>query len=463
MIKKGQIIHGNSGEDYIPVSRLGSGGQAVVWKVRCVRTGTLYAYKHYKHNTMNVRANIEDLIRIRVIKDKDGNTLCSAVLPIDLVEAQEDAFGYIMDVVDLKDYTTVAGAWSGNYPDVRTVCRIVLNFARFFEALHLTYGMCYKDVNEGNIFFHPRTGEIRIIDNDNIGYSGKFTIKGTNRYIAPEIYSGTKPDAHSDRFSFAVFVFRLLTGGFPFDGPASEAYCRKNNVLAKDAAPVIYGKNALFVWHPSDTSNSFARSSDPRLKAQAAYWKRLPAEIKDLFVRTFAENIAEDRRCERPSDAEWISVFTDMLQRVRVCPHCGKLTFDGTHCFECGKRIAGKKPAPAPSPVLKTPVRHSVHVRILSAGEAKKDTVFRPGDQRKGNEISRSLPADDLFRILYSKKEKKTGMRNLSKAPWTVVLPDKTKTVCNPGDVQPLEKGMMIRIIPRTAQINILDIRKEAV
>lgn len=87
--------------------------------------------------------------------------------------------------------------------------------------------MCYKDVNEGNIFFNPQNGDIRIIDNDNIGYADKFTIKGTNGYMAPEVVLGDKPDTRSDMFSFAVFVYRLLVGGFPFEGPYTEQYCVK--------------------------------------------------------------------------------------------------------------------------------------------------------------------------------------------------------------------------------------------
>lgn len=123
----------------------------------------------------------------------------------------------IMELVDLQDYTTIKKAWCGKYPSCDAICKIIQNFARFFETIHSSYGMCYKDVNEGNIFFNPSSGAIKIIDNDNIGYADKFTIKGTSGYMAPEVVLGAKPDHNSDKFSFAVFVYRLLVGGYPFE------------------------------------------------------------------------------------------------------------------------------------------------------------------------------------------------------------------------------------------------------
>ena len=465
MLKKGQIITDEYGTAYTLVKKLGAGGQAVVWKVRNNKSGKCFAYKHYRHNTKNVRSNIEDLKNIGVFKDKDGKELDYVILPMSLVEHDGDAFGYIMELVDLKDFTTLPKAWCGEYPDAKAICRILGNLAHVFETLHTSYGMCYKDVNEGNIFFNPKTGEIRIIDNDNIGYASKFTIKGTSRYMAPEICLGEKPTHNSDRFSLAVYAFRLLTGGYPFDGPYTERYCQEHNMLAKDAAPVIYGSDARFIWNPADTSNSIENSSDPRRKGQVTYWKRIPQPFKDLFMSTFVTNLKPDRRAERPTNTEWIDTCRELEAETVVCRHCGTVTFGTDVCFECGRKIRRKstpkpivKPTSVPVPAPVQAHRRSVTFRILSAGEAKKEICLNVADTRSGQMISKNLPDGELFRILYSKKQKKLGIRNLSTSAWTIVHADKTKATCAPGDVQALEEGMMIRIIPKTAQLNVLKI-----
>ena len=83
---------------------------------------------------------------------------------------------------------------------------------------------------------------------DHYLYSDKFTIKGTSGYMAPEVVLGGSPDHKSDRFSFAVYIYRLLIGGFPFEGPYTEEYCRENDILPDDARKVIFGTDPVFVF-----------------------------------------------------------------------------------------------------------------------------------------------------------------------------------------------------------------------
>ena len=483
-MKKGDIKIGTNGVKDQLVKRLGKGGQAEVWKAQNIKTKDFFAYKEYKHNTNNVKANIEDLIKIGKFHDKDGNPVDDVVLPITVVECNGDSFGYIMELVDLQDFTVVKKAWCGKYPSCKAICKIVQNFARVFETLHTTYGMCYKDVNEGNIFFNPQNGDIRIIDNDNIGYADKFTIKGTNGYMAPEVVLGDKPDTRSDMFSFAVFVYRLLVGGFPFEGPYTEQYCVKNNVLPDDARKVIFGKNALFVWHPTNKQNSIENSTDPQIKGQVEYWKKLPDSVKDMFISTFATNLSKDRRAERTSDVAWKEKFAEIEGNLVKCPHCGKITFsESGQCFECSGLLKSKKhtnntprkqTSTSTHPVTSGNItnvvgkgttstgashKHKVMMKILSAGEAKREVEVYVADIVTADKLSKNLASGNVFKVLYNKKEKKLGIKNLTSISWVIVHADQTKEKCEPGQVQVLEKGMMVRIIPKTAQLNIIDLQ----
>ncbi|MCR5789507.1 MAG: hypothetical protein K6G83_06405 [Lachnospiraceae bacterium] len=451
-MKKGERIKTENGISCTLLKKLGRGGQAGVWEVVSDRDGKHYAYKVYKHNTNNIRSGIEALITLGALKDVDGRPLEELVLPLAIVEGENDSFGYLMELLDLKSYTTLKKAWSNPalYPSCQALCRIIRNLARVFQTLHFSYGMCYKDVNEGNIFFNPKTGEIRIIDNDNIGYSHRFTIKGTSGYMAPEVVLGGKPDHKSDRFSLAVFAYRLFTGGFPFEGPYTEKYCVEHNILPDDARKVIFGSDPVFVFHPKDRRNAIENSQDPRLRGQAAFYGKLPESVKALFLNTFVTNLPKERSAERASDEEWIRTFTELEEGLITCPVCRKTVFSGcTACFECG--------APLGAPPIQK--KHTVEFKVLSAGEAKRTITLSPGDELYGGSVSKNLPNTPLLKILFHKKEKILGIRNLSDSPWTVVLPDQTKNVVRSGQIEPLREGMLIRIIPRTAQLNVTAIR----
>lgn len=459
-MKKGDIKIGKNGIKYQLVKRLGKGGQAEVWKAKNTITKVFYAYKEYRHNTNNIKANIEDLIKIGKFYDKNQKPLDEVVLPITVVEIDGDAFGYIMDLVDLQDYTVIAKAWSNpnKYPSCSAICIIMQAFARVFETLHNTYGMCYKDVNEGNIFFNPKNGSIKIIDNDNIGYASRSTIRGTMGYRAPEVVLGALPDHNSDRFSLAVFAYRLLTGGYPFDGPWTDNYCLKKGVTLQDAEKVVYGSHAVFSWNPNDKRNSFENTTDPKLRGQAVFWLNLPDSIKGMFLSTFAINLSEDRRAERTTDSEWREEFGKIEKKLVKCPRCGKITFsESGQCFECSGALNVITPGAKGNSV--SGHKHKVTMKVLSAGEAKREMDVYVADIIVADKISKNLPSGSVFKILYNKKEKKVGIKNLSAISWVIVHADQTKEKCEPGQIQVLEEGMMIRIIPKTAQLNIVELQ----
>ena len=460
-MKKGDKITGKNGVNYTVIESVGRGGQAKIWKVRDETTKKFYACKDYKHDPKNVRGNIADLIKIGAIKDRNGDILKSVVMPITLIEGAGDSFGYIMELVDLKDFTTLKKAWSKpeKYPTPFAICNIVKNFALFFERLHLGHGLCYKDVNEGNIFFNPKTGEIKIIDNDNIGLATKQTIKGTPYYMAPEVILGKAPNADTDKFSFAVFMYRLFTGGYPFEGPYTEKYCLQHDILLNDpaASTELFGKNPVFVWHPTDNRNSIKKYADAQHKGQAACWERLPQVIKDLFLKTFVTNLPEERAAERTSDVAWRNTFEELEKNLITCPHCKTKTFaELDNCFECEKSLPKKKivkPKPTTAPPQNN---HSVTFKILSRGEDKKEISFNVGDKISGDKLSKNLPAGILMQIMYNNRLKKLGAKNIGVTEWTVVKADGTRKICEPNKILTLEVGTKIVIISKVAQLNVV-------
>lgn len=83
-----------------------------------------------------------------------------------------------------------------------------------FKALHLS-GLSYQDLNDGNFFIHPETGDVLICDNDNVAPEGVTSgILGKARYMAPEVVTGKlcliniQTDTH---FPSYCFCFSMQT------------------------------------------------------------------------------------------------------------------------------------------------------------------------------------------------------------------------------------------------------------
>ncbi len=451
IIKKGEILTDANRKQYIIGERLGTGGQAQVRRVRLSSTGEEFACKIYKEDPTGIQKNIEQLINLGPLKDKDGNVLTEVVSPKILVTQDgKEGFGYIMDLVDLDDYATIPQAWSNpaKCPSAKAMCRIIQNLARVFEAIHRSYGMCYKDINEGNIYFNPKTGDIKVIDNDNIGIKDTKSILGTPGYRAPEVVLGDLPDNCSDRFSLAVFAYRLLCGGYPFDGPFTDHYCESHGQgIDTGAERVVYGSEAVFTWHPTDKRNSIALRSDVRSKGQTQYWMNLPKEIKELFISTFVTHLAKDKREGRPDNEDWIETFRRIEQTLIKCPHCGAVTFsDSGRCFECEGDLG-----------TDVAYRHHALFNILRAGEASLKLKVQPGDVYTVGKLMKGMPDDRIFRILYNKKYDMIGISNLSTLTWTAIYGDGKRQKVVPGKTVQLKKAMRIAVMPRTLQINVVD------
>lgn len=458
-MKKGDRIQDVRGNTYTAIKRIGRGGQAPVWKVEDDRTKRSYAYKYYKSDPNNVRSNIEVLMEEAPhrVRDRNGNPLNCVVWPLYIVEGNNNGFGYIMELVDLQNYTTLPSAWCAHaLPDRKVICKIIQNLADFFIALHASAGWCYKDINEENIYFNPTTGDIKIIDNDNVGPSSRVSIRGTLGYMAPEVILGDDPDQWSDSFSFAVYVFRLLTYANPFYGKKVRNYCIHNNVIDYeiDVAEKLYGTEALYIWHPTDRRNSIEGYEVSSWRGQAQLYHQLPDSIKDLFQETFVTNLPKARKGERATAEDWKMVFENLERTLDRCSICGGLNFHGSPtCIECEKPL-GRATLP----------QKTVRIKINSIGDPMREmeliSATKPEDYVAGEAISRHLPKGKFLKILTNKKGTSVGIRNISELPWTIQKPgQKKKEKCLYKQIQELVPGMIILFKPNEVQIKILEIK----
>lgn len=337
--------------------RIGSGGVATVYYAQEKSKNTKYAFKSFKPDPtvrglkakhQAIRNNVLNLIE-KPILDKDGNALECFVNPIDIFDTlPHGGFGYIMPLVDLNQYTTIPKSWTPKTrPDAKAICEIGKSVANFFQCVH-SRGYCYKDVNEGNIYFNPKTGAVRVIDCDNIGVPELKTIFGTPGYIAPEVYDTGMPNSTSDRFSMATFFYRLMVGGYPLDGQKTALYLIKNDIDEISAAKKIFGTDALFVFDELDTSNSIRNvksakipdTDKKRWANQVILWDRIPKILKDHFLRTFSTYLKGSNIDPRTTDKQWYEAFDQVSRNGLVRCSCGRYNFAGnTTCEFCDKKL----------------------------------------------------------------------------------------------------------------------------
>ncbi|MDR3216907.1 MAG: hypothetical protein LBT55_05785 [Clostridiaceae bacterium] len=454
------VIKDRNGQSYKVTKKLGEGGQAPVFKVEAVKSKKEFALKVYKD-----KSNVNNIARLcgTDFKDAKGNPENRIVPPlfmVDNIDGDTNGFGYIMKAVDLKECTTLNEALcnSGEYPNRRALCKVIKNLTMAFNSIHLVGGLCYKDINAGNIFFNPKNGDVFVIDNDNIGSAEKTEILGTAGYMAPEVLMGDMPDNRTDLFSLAVYIFNLLIGCNPFYGKRAEAYCLKEGccLLDMEAMKEYIGKTPLFIFHPSDTGNSvdgFKDSEDAANSVhQKARWNALPQTVKDAFIKTFVTALPKDKRANRTSAHKWHDVFDDLEKSLVKCQHCKADNFDaGASCCSCGKKLSPSGAPTVPKVIARLNVVDSgrttgVVIDIVSAGQRLTAKDF--GSQFAGENVSVEVYYDAVHNVY--------GLKNIGPKEWyTKRQTDNAVVPVNPQQAAALINGRIIAFVRGKLQIEV--------
>jgi len=398
---------------------IGGGGQGEVYKV----TGDhAYAVKWYFSDYISedtdLRIRIESLIQ-RGAPDE------SFLWPLDIVvpyeeDIEQKGFGYVMLLREkrfrsLKDFVDLKVT-----PSFKSLVRTGYELANSFLALHAK-GLSYKDINFGNVFFDPDTGEVRICDNDNVGEDGTpGTIMGTPRFMAPEIVKGeASPTSYTDLYSLSVLLFYLLMSNHPLEGK------QESSIMCFDLEEQerIYARQPVFVYNPDDDSN---RPDPERHRNVVILWDFYPGFIRKLFEQAFTKGLTEEKN--RVRESEWKMALIRLKDSIHYCSNCGEEIihdFDNPEntsvCRSCNAQVPGKM--------------------FLEIGGQKviinNDTILYPHHVDKDSQFVFSDPVARVER--HPKDPSKAGFRNLGDCKWTISTSDK--------EIQ-IEKGKAITIVP---------------
>jgi len=421
-LSKNTIVSLVGGGTATIIKELGRGGQGIVYLVDVC--GEQKALKWY------LNAPDDKFYRNLEHNIVSGAPSDAFLWPEYLTEKQQGSYGYIMKLRPQNYYEF------GNFllakvsfKSFSAMLSAAMKICNGFMMLH-RFGYSYQDLNDGNFFIDPKTGDVLICDNDNVMPQGeKSGIMGKARYMAPEIVAGGIPDKYSDRFSLSVILFMLFYANHPFEGAKVVACPCMTETFEKR----FYGSEALFIYDPNDKSNLPVRGIHQNVIRR---WPALPKLLRETFLEEFSQEKLKNPT-SRMIEQNWEKIISQVRDSLIVCPHCGEETFVDTEqqqdkCMDCGRDVDLSK-------------------RLVFANRSlpltNKTSIYIDNDNIPDGVVTADNAGFPLI-------------KNVSTESWTVETPSgKVKTV-DPQGILPIKDGLKINFrvhsTPYKAEIKII-------
>lgn len=330
-LQKGTTIEFTNGKQCRVISELGRGGQGIVYLVDY--DGGQYALKWYTLKCSPAfYSNLESNV-------KQGAPSPSFLWPLAISRQMLGSFGYIMKLRP-KEYEEVGSYMLAkvHFASVDALLEACLQICSAFQKLHIV-GLSYQDMNDGNFFINPKTGDVLICDNDNVAPNKiNMGIVGKSGYMAPEIVEKeAMPDRYTDYFSLSVILFILIFMNRPFEG-ARVANCP---CLTEDAEKKLFGKGCVFIMDPDNDSNRPVPTIHTNVLRR---WPLYPRLLRETFIKAFSRE-AILNPTKRIMDKTWQQILLQIRSLYAKCPNCGEKTFlnldsDSSTCIACKSRIS---------------------------------------------------------------------------------------------------------------------------
>lgn len=363
LLKRGQVVIARFMQAACSVQDLlGEGGQAEVYRARV--GDAEYALKWYLPFYISADPRLWDRLRRAI---RNGPPDEKFLWPFDLVSHPRESTprGYLMPLKPAPFVSLVEILRRAVEPSFKTLVRVGFHLADSFFHLHAS-GLCYRDINFGNIFFHPETGDIRIADTDNVDVNRTpGGIMGTWGFMAPEVgRREAEPSAMTDRYSLAVLLFFVFMLGHPLRG------ARENNLpydaTDPDGSRRLCADEPLFVFDPQNDAN---RPVPGIHDALLNFWPIYPESLQQLFIRSFTSGLRDPE--SRVMENEWRREMCCVMDSIFLCQNCGAENFYDARrmtrklgvapCWACKAR-------PQLPPRIRLASAHNSSVVLLSQG-----------------------------------------------------------------------------------------------
>ena len=421
ILKPGQIVNiESSGISCQVEDFLGSGTQGEVYRVNF--DGSKMALKWYFPQWIEQDPRQKERLQ-KAIEFASPND--RFLWPVDLASAQDiPAFGYIMQLRESRFKSLVDLMRRRIEPTFRTLVTAGFELADSYFQLHAK-GLCYRDISFGNVFFDPKTGEVRICDNDNVDVNGTpGSVDGTPRFMAPEVVRGdASPSTQTDLFSLAILLFYMLFVHHPLEGKKElDIHCFDLPAMKR-----LYGTEPIFIFDPSDISNRPVQGEQDN---PLIFWDIYPLFLKELFIKAFTEGI-RDPQHSRVRESEWRNAMIRLRDSIVYCPHCANENF---YDIDALKAPGGKlNPCWSCRQEIRVPPRLRIGKNITMLNH---DTRLFPHhiDDQKRYDFS-----ETVAEVTRSPKDQNIwGIKNLTSENWVITTTD--------GTVKEVESGRSVTL-----------------
>lgn len=430
-----------TGEIVQVVRLLGSGGQGEVWLAQ-TKIGQR-ALKLYYPSWIQIDSNL--FARLTRLVSENRPPASNFVWPEALVTAKLSngirTFGYLMPVVDTKRFRSLRELSTRRLkpsPTFRTLLTIAYGIAEAFWLLHAR-GFCYRDVSKDNILFDPNTGEIRVVDNDNVDANNtEAAVWGTPEFMAPELVRqdvGCRVNRYTDLHALAVMLFYVMHLHHPLEGKRALAI----HVWDDAAMRFMHGTNPLFIFDPKDRANCATpadKKTDPTGVAgdiAIRFWHVYPEYIHTLFFTTFGPGLLHPPY--RVSVADWRAYLSRTRDSIVICPYCSEENFTEVTGRVVGNQCWNKQCMR----VIPTPYKLLVGHRNVMLNA---DTKLYPHHVNPQEAFVFTVPVAEVRQ--HPTQKMFWGLANLSKSQWTARKVSGEYIDVPPGKSVLLEDGITI-------------------
>ncbi|OLT24581.1 hypothetical protein BJF79_45020 [Actinomadura sp. CNU-125] len=215
--------------DYWLASRLGAGGQGVVFEAYG-ETGERVAVKAF-HERLAGSPRLRAQAGREVAAARRAASFCTArILAADLDGPRPYIVSEFIEGPSLRDVVLETGTYGGD-----DLVRLATGIATALTAIHQS-GVIHRDLKPGNVLIGPegpRLIDFGIARTDDMTLTAAEGVIGTPGYTAPEVLRGERAAPAADVFAWGVAVVFAATGRSPYGAPDFAASLRR--IVADDA------------------------------------------------------------------------------------------------------------------------------------------------------------------------------------------------------------------------------------